>query len=77
MSGQPHNVHPLDPHIILPNRRPAGTVREVDGRLEVWINDPPPGGWVCAEPINNTPEGMCGMPIEDTPCTIHHPQVGA
>lgn len=48
-------------------------VRFEDGRLEMFLPWPLPGGWVCAEPDDTRPDGMCGMPIESEPCTTHHP----
>lgn len=50
-------------------------LRQVNGRLEAWSSTPAPGGWVCAEPED--PDGadveMCGHPVGDEPCPIHHP----
>lgn len=43
------------------------------GRREVWVPLPLPGGWVCGEPDPAGPDGVCGMPVESEPCTIHHP----
>jgi hypothetical protein len=43
-------------------------VRIVDGRPEIWLPYPSPGGWVCAEPDTTTPDGMCGTPTESEPC---------
>lgn len=51
----------------------ARQIRLTDGRAEMWLPFPLPGGWVCAEPDDATQDGMCGMPVEDVPCTIHHP----
>lgn len=50
-----------------------GRIQLVGGRLEVWVSDPHPGGYVCAEPNPNVRGGICRMPVEDVPCTIHHP----
>lgn len=33
---------------------------------EVWVSDPAPGGWVCAE---------CFVPVESEPCLVHGPRV--
>lgn len=46
---------------------------EVHGRRERWDASVPPGGYVCAEPDPDRPDGICGMPVEDGPCGIHHP----
>lgn len=46
---------------------------EVHGRRERWVVDGLVGSWVCAEPDPAGPDGICGMPVEDVPCTIHHP----
>lgn len=48
-------------------------IRVVDGRREEYIRWPLPGGWVCAEPDSSMPDGVCGMPVESEPCTVHHP----
>lgn len=48
-------------------------IREVQGRLEMWLQFPLHVGWVCAEPDDSTQDGMCGMPVESEPCNIHHP----
>lgn len=48
------------------------TVR--DGRREAWIVIAGVGGFVCAEPEPDLPDGICGMPVESEPCTIHHPE---
>lgn len=47
--------------------------RLIDGRLELWLPLPLPGGWVCGEPDDAQPDGMCGMPIESESCNVHHP----
>jgi hypothetical protein len=49
-------------------------VRLVDGRLELWLPFPLPGGWVCGEPDDSTEDGMCGYPVESEPCPVHHPE---
>lgn len=43
------------------------------GRRERWVIVAGVGGYVCAEPDPDGPDGICGMPVEDVPCTIHHP----
>lgn len=30
--------------------------------IEVWTNDPPPGGFICSQ---------CGTPVESEPCPDH------
>lgn len=30
-----------------------------------------PGGWVCAVPVPDRPDQICGMPVESEPCTEH------
>lgn len=41
---------------------------------EMWLDLGPYGaGWVCGEPDPDRPDGVCGMPVEDEPCPIHHP----
>lgn len=45
------------------------------GRREAWIVISGVGGYVCAEPDQGKPDGICGMPAESEPCTIHHPDV--
>ena len=47
--------------------------RMVDGRIEAQPPRDAPGGWVCAEPDASTQDGLCGMPVESEPCSIHHP----
>lgn len=44
------------------------------GRREKWIVLSGVGGYVCAEPDPDRPDGICGMPVESEPCTIHHPE---
>lgn len=51
-------------------------IKLIDGRAEMWMPFPLPGGWVCAEPDDNADDGMCGMPVESEPCNIHHPEAG-
>jgi hypothetical protein len=48
--------------------------RVVDGRVELWLPLPPPGGWVCGEPVADE-MGYCGVPVESEPCMVHHPVV--
>ena len=43
------------------------------GRRERWVVVDYVGGWICAEPDPDGPDGICEMPVEDVPCTIHHP----
>lgn len=43
-------------------------------RREKWIVLAGVGGYICAEPDPNKPDGICGMPVESEPCTIHHPE---
>lgn len=42
-------------------------------RLDVhlWDDRDPPGGWVCAAPMPDRPDGYCGMPVESEPCPKH------
>jgi hypothetical protein len=42
-----------------------------NGRLELWLPMPLPGGWVCGEPDDGKPDGVCGMPVESEPCDLH------
>lgn len=51
----------------------ATTVDVIDGRRKAWQAINEVGGWVCAEPDQARPDGMCGMPVESEPCNIHHP----
>lgn len=44
-----------------------------DGRAEAWIVVAGIGGWVCAEPGPGLPGELCGIPVEDEPCSLHHP----
>jgi len=44
-----------------------------DGRPSLWISDPMPGGWICAEPDGRCADGICGDPIESEPCQRHGP----
>jgi hypothetical protein len=44
-----------------------------DGRREAWLVYMGVGGYVCAEPDADKPDGICGMPVESEPCDIHHP----
>ncbi len=48
-------------------------VKLVDGRREAWLFYMGVGGWICAELDLQLPDGICGMPVESEPCTIHHP----
>lgn len=54
---------------------PAGPlpVEIIDGRREMWLIICGVGGYVCAEPDPRHPDGVCGMPVESEPCSIHHP----
>ncbi|MFI6228577.1 hypothetical protein ACIBCR_14850 [Micromonospora echinospora] len=36
----------------------------------------PPGGFVCAVPVPDRPDGICGMPVESEPCSDHAPKRG-
>lgn len=38
---------------------------------ETWSDAVPPGGYVCAVPDPGKPDGICGMPTESEPCTLH------
>jgi hypothetical protein len=40
---------------------------------EVWSSACAPGGYVCAAPEPDLPDGICGMPVESEPCPIHAP----
>lgn len=51
----------------------ATTVETRDGRREAWVVINLVGGWVCAEPDQGFPGGICGMPVESEPCNTHHP----
>jgi hypothetical protein len=42
----------------------------VDGRLEAWIVIAAMGGWVCAEPYTDLPDGICGMLVESDSCPV-------
>jgi hypothetical protein len=44
-----------------------------NGLLETWSGACAPGGWVCAWPDPNGPDGICGTPVESEPCTEHNP----
>lgn len=44
-----------------------------DGCPIAWVHDPLPGGVVCAVADPSHPDGLCGMPVEDVPCTVHYP----
>ena len=48
-------------------------IKVIDGRREAWLDLGPllGAGWVCAE-SDDSPDGVCGMPVESEPCTIHH-----
>ena len=41
------------------------------GGPEVWSDAVPPGGYVCAAPDPDRPDGICGMPVESEPCLDH------
>ena len=48
--------------------------RVEDGRVQLWLSWPLPGGWVCGEPVEGLPGGYsCGMPVESEPCPLHPP----
>ena len=38
---------------------------------EVWSDACAPGGYVCATPDPDRPDGICGMPVESEPCPDH------
>jgi hypothetical protein len=40
-----------------------------DGRWEVRVD----GHWVCGEPVDNNPEGMCNQVVDAGPCPTHRP----
>lgn len=61
---QPRNVHPLPAELVVPLRRMAGQTRHIDDRSEMWDGSE----WVCAEPVENVPEGMCSL---SSPCQLH------
>jgi len=44
---------------------------------EVWDASCAPGGYVCAAPMPDMPDGRCGMPVESEPCDIHSAAVTA
>lgn len=48
-------------------------ITAVDDRREAWIVLHGMGGYVCAEPDPDGPDGLCGMPVESESCSIHHP----
>lgn len=37
---------------------------------EKWLVIDGVGGYVCAEPVADNPDGICGMPVESEPCTV-------
>lgn len=37
----------------------------------MWSDAVPPGGQVCAAPMPDRPDGICGMPVESEPCQEH------
>jgi len=39
----------------------------------VWSDAVAPGGEVCAVPMPERPDGICGMPVESEPCREHNP----
>lgn len=43
-------------------------------RPEAWIVYQGVGGYVCAVPDPDGPDGACGMPVETEPCNIHFPE---
>lgn len=38
---------------------------------EVWVVIDGMGGYVCGESMPDMPDGICGMPTESEPCSIH------
>lgn len=38
---------------------------------ERWVVYMGVGGYVCAAPDSNGPDGICGMPVESEPCARH------
>ncbi len=54
-----------------------GAMNDSQKPAEVWSDAIPPGGYVCAVPSPNLPDGICGMPVEDEPCSIHNPLADA
>ncbi len=59
-----------------PVRRTPARVYMEDGCPLAWVSDPLPGGVVCAVADPTKPDGMCGMPVESEPCSIHYPEAG-
>jgi hypothetical protein len=51
-------------------------IKTIDGRREAWVIIDEVGGYVCAEPDPGYPGGICGLPVESEPCSIHHPDAG-
>lgn len=47
-------------------------IRSVDGH-EMWIPEPAPGHWACAEREEPADLEVCGQPVNDEPCPWHHP----
>jgi hypothetical protein len=47
-----------------------------DGRPIAWVDDPLPGGVVCAVADPAKRHGLCGMPVESESCSIHYPGAG-
>jgi hypothetical protein len=37
----------------------------------IWSDAVPPGGQVCAAPVDDQPGEICGMPVESEPCPAH------
>lgn len=37
----------------------------------MWSSAVAPGGQVCAVPMPDKPDGICGMPVESVPCPEH------
>lgn len=52
-------------------------IKNIEGRLQMWVPTPAPGHWACAEPDDPENGGafpdFCGHPVDDEPCPWHHP----
>lgn len=44
---------------------------------EVWSSACAPGGYVCAVPDPDRPDGICGMPVESEPCAEHQARLAS